>query len=134
MHPDDQVFHRFLWRKNQHEPPIECQWLRLNFRDNSPPDIEANAINILAKASQVEFPEAAKAVEEQKYVDDIAGSKPSTKEVKHVTSTIDKVLAKGQFQVKLGTRPARMLTKLVVMSALQICLATVETNMEIPSA
>ena len=24
MHPDDQVFHRFLWRKNQHEPPPPC--------------------------------------------------------------------------------------------------------------
>ena len=33
-------------------------------------------------------------------MDDIGGSRPSTEEVKHVTSTTDKVLAKGQFQIK----------------------------------
>ena len=100
MYPDDQVFHRFLWRKNQHEPPIEYQWLRLNFSDKPAPDIATNAINVLAKASQVEFPEASKDLEKQKYVDDTGGSRPFTEEVKHITSTIGKMLAKGQFQVK----------------------------------
>ena len=100
VHPDDQVFHRFLWRKNQHEPPTVYQWLRLNFGDKPAPDIASNAIKILAKASQVEFPEAAKELEERTYVDDIGGSRPSTEEAKHVTNTIDKVLAKGQFQIK----------------------------------
>jgi len=100
VHPDDQVFHRFLWRKNQHQPPTVYQWLRLNFGDKPAPDIASNAIKILAKASQVAFPEAAKELEERTYVDDIGGSRPSIEEVKHVTSTIDKVLAKGQFQIK----------------------------------
>lgn len=35
------------------------------------------------------------------YVDDIGGSRPSTEEFKHVTSTIDKVLAKDKFQIKV---------------------------------
>ena len=100
VHPDDQVFHRFLWRKNQHETPTVYQWLRLNFGDKPAPDIASNAIKILAKTSQVEFPEAAKKLEERTYVYDIGGCRPSTEEVKHVTSTIDKLLAKGQFQIK----------------------------------
>ena len=100
VHPDDQVFHRFLWRKNQQEPPTVYQWLRLNFGGKPAPDIASNAIKILAKASQVEFPEAVKELEERTYVDDIGGSRPSKEEAKHVTSTIDKVLAKGQFQIK----------------------------------
>ena len=54
VHPDDQVFHRFLWRKNQNEPPTVYQWLRLNFGDKPAPDIASNAINNLAKASQLE--------------------------------------------------------------------------------
>ena len=60
VHPDEQVFHRFLWKKNQSDPPTVYQWLRLNFGDKPAPDIASNAINILAKASQLEFPEAAK--------------------------------------------------------------------------
>lgn len=51
MHPDDQIFHRFQWRKNQHEPPPPLpsmyQWLRLNFGDKPSPDITSNAIKIL---------------------------------------------------------------------------------------
>lgn len=81
--------------------PTVYQWLRLNFGDKPAPDIASNAIKILAKASQVEFPEAAKELEERTYVDDIRGSRPFTEELKHVTSTIDKVLAKGQFQIKV---------------------------------
>lgn len=100
VHPDDQVFHRFLWRENQYQPPIVYQWLRSNFGDKPAPDIASNAVKILAKASQVEFHEAAKELEERTYVDDIGRSRPSAEEVKHVTCTIDKVLAKGQFQIK----------------------------------
>ena len=100
VHPDDQVFHRFLWRKNQSDPPTVNQWLRLDFGDKPAPDIASNAINILAKASQLEFPEAAKELQERTYVDDIGGSRSTAAVAKHVTTTIDEVLGKGQFQIK----------------------------------
>ena len=54
VHPDYQFSHRFLWRKNQSDPPTVYQWLRLNFGDKPAPDIAANAMNTLAKASQLE--------------------------------------------------------------------------------
>ena len=76
------------------------QWLRLNFGDKPAPDIASNAINILAKASQDEFPEAAKELQERTYVDDIGGSRPTTAEAMQVTIAIDEVLGKGQFQIK----------------------------------
>ena len=59
IHPEDQVFHRFLWRPNENEMPRVYQWKRLNFGDKPAPDIAAGAINTLAKASQDRFPEAA---------------------------------------------------------------------------
>ncbi|PFX23288.1 hypothetical protein AWC38_SpisGene12174 [Stylophora pistillata] len=99
VHPDDQVFHRFLWRKNQHDLPTVYQWLRLNFGDKPAPQIASNAINILAKTSHDDFPEAAKELQERTYVDDIGGSRPTTAEAKQVTTAIDEVLAKGQFQI-----------------------------------
>ena len=58
VHPDDQVFHRFLWRSDESETPSVFQWLRLNFGDKPAPDIATNAINYLAQVSQVEFPDA----------------------------------------------------------------------------
>ena len=58
-------------RISMNPPPLPTvyQWLRLNFGDKPAPDIASNAIKILAKASQVEFPEAAKELEERTYVD-----------------------------------------------------------------
>ena len=111
VHPDDQVFHRFLWRKNQSDPPTVYQWLRLNFGDKPAPDIASNAINNLAKASQLGFPEAAKELQERTYVDFIGGSRPTAAETNHVTTTIDEVLGKGQLQItswhskQPGSRP-----------------------------
>lgn len=76
------------------------QWLRLNFGYKPAPNIASNAINILAKVSQDEFPKAAKELQEQVYIDDISGSRPTTVEAKHVASIIDQVLGKGHFQIK----------------------------------
>ena len=43
IHPDDQVFHRFLWRTNDSEQP-RVLWVRLNFGDKPAPDIAAATI------------------------------------------------------------------------------------------
>ena len=56
VHPDDKIFHRFPWRKNQHDLSTVYQWLSLNFGSRPAPDIALNAINILAKASHGDFP------------------------------------------------------------------------------
>ena len=49
IHPDDQVFHRFLWRINESKQPRVYQWVRLSFGDKHAPDIAAAAIKTLAK-------------------------------------------------------------------------------------
>ena len=100
VHPDDQVYHRFLWRKSKSDPPTVYQWLRLSFGDKPSPDIASNSINTLAKVSQAELPEAARELQEHVYVDDIGGSKPTVAEAKQVTSDMDTILEKGQFQIK----------------------------------
>ena len=100
VHPDDQVYHRFLWRSKPSDPPSVYQWLRLNFGDKPAPDIATNSINVLAKASQAQFPEAAKELQEHVYVDDIGGSKETSAEAKKITKDIDTILGKGQFQIK----------------------------------
>ena len=63
--PDDQVFHRFLWRSGKSEMPSVFQWLTLNFGNQSAPDIALNAISYLATVSQVvEFPDTAQELQD----------------------------------------------------------------------
>ena len=100
VHPDDQVYHRFLWRSNICDKPNVYQWLRLNFGDKPAPDIATNTINTLAKLSKAEFPEAAEEPRQHVYVDDIGGSRETVTNVKQIVSHIDTVLAKGNFQIK----------------------------------
>ena len=100
VHPDDQVYHRFLWRSKTTDSPTMYQWLRLNFGDKPAPDIATNAINTLAKLSQAELPEAAKEVQDHVYVDDVGGSRETTEKVKQITNDIDAILKKGHFQIK----------------------------------
>ena len=100
IHPQDQVFHRFLWRPNEYEMPRVYQWKRLNFGDKPAQDIAAGAINTLAKASQDRFSEAAEELRKHVYVDDIGGSKENEERSKRITNEIDSILATGSFQVK----------------------------------
>jgi len=100
VHPDDQVYHRFLWRSGPDKEPTVYQWCRLSFGDKPAPDIATNSINVLAKASQEEFPEAAQELQDHAYVDDIAGSTSEVSQAKQLTKDIDEILAKGHFQIK----------------------------------
>ena len=52
VHPEDQVFHRFLWREKATDEPTVYQWLRLSFGDKPAPDIASNSIKVLAKAAE----------------------------------------------------------------------------------
>ena len=45
VHPDDQVFHRFLWRDKPNDEPMVYQWLRLSFGDKPAPDIASRQQN-----------------------------------------------------------------------------------------
>ena len=98
VRPDNQVYHRFLWRSNTCDKPTVYQWLRLNFGDKPAPDIATKTINTLAKLSNAEFPEAAEELRQHVYGDDIGGSRETVTKVKQIISHINAVLAKGNFQ------------------------------------
>ena len=100
VHPDDQVFHRFLWRSSPTEDPAVYQWLRLSFGDKPAPDIASNSIKVLAKASQVEEPQAATELLQHVYVDDVGGSCSTVQEGKQVTTGIDTILENGKLEIK----------------------------------
>ncbi len=100
VHPDDQVFHRFLWRSSPTEEPTVYQWLRLSFGDKPAPDIASNSMKVLAKASQVEEPQAATELLQHVYVDDVGGSCSTVQEAQRVITGIDAILESGKFEIK----------------------------------
>lgn len=59
--------------------PTVYQWLRLNFGDKPAPDIVSNTIKISAKASQIEFPEAAKELKERTLMTSVDPDHPQKK-------------------------------------------------------
>ena len=100
VRPDDQVYHRFLWRNSPTEEPTVYQWLRLSFGDKPAPDIASNSIKVLAKASQVKEPQAATELLQHVYVDDVGGSCLTVQKAKQVTTGIDTILENGKFKIK----------------------------------
>ena len=100
IHPEDQIYHRFLFRQNQDEDPKIFQWVRLNFGDKPAPDIATGSIKVLAKAHQKDLPEASRQLQDNVYVDDIGGSAPNPEKTKKITADIDIILSTGNFEVK----------------------------------
>ena len=99
VHPDDQVFHRFVWRDKPTDEPTIYQWLRLRFGDKPAPDIAPNSIKLLAKTAKQEQPQQQPNCSSSQ-IDDIAGSRPTVQQVKEVTTGIDSILEKAKFEIK----------------------------------
>ena len=100
VHPDDQVFHRFLWREKLTDEPTVYQWLRLSFGDKPAPDIATKSIKVSAKAVQPQEPQAAAELLQHVFVDYVAGSRSTVEEVQQVTTAIDSFLENGKFEIK----------------------------------
>ena len=100
IHPEDQIFHRFLFREHEDDDPKIFQWQRLNFGDKPAPDIATGSIKILAKSYQEQLPEASQQLQDNVYVDDIGGSEPTSEKAKTIINDIDTILSTGKFQVK----------------------------------
>ena len=108
IHPDDQVFHRFLWRTNESEQPRVYQWVRLNFGDNPAPGIAAlaAAIETLAKASEAQYSEGAEEFCTHVYVDGIGGSRENKPDVRklQVNSTHNRTISSQNMSLQQQER------------------------------
>ena len=97
----DQHVHRYLWRDLQidREPDVYVKTV-LTFGDKPAPSMAQIALRKTAEMSEMEYPEAAKALKDNTYMDDICISVTSDSEAKKLTQEIDEVLTRGGFQVK----------------------------------
>ena len=97
----DQMTHRFLWRDGEeHRRPDTYVITRVNFGDKPSPSMAIAALRKTADRFQNDFPDAAKTIKENSYVDDILDSVKSNTEANQTISNINTVLEKGGFSVK----------------------------------
>ena len=97
----DQHVHRYLWRdmETNREPDVYVKTV-LTFGDKPAPAMAQIALRKTAKESENCYPDAAKVITDNTYVDDICDSVHTVDEAKRLTKEADKVLESGGFHVK----------------------------------
>ena len=97
----EQHVHRYLWRdmETEREPDVYVKTV-LTFGDKPAPAMAQTALRKTAEEAKNCYPDAAKIIADNTYVDDICDSVPSVEEAKRLTKETDKVLESGGFHVK----------------------------------
>lgn len=97
----DQHVHRYLWRNIETErPPDVYVKTVLTFGDKPAPAMAQIALRKTAEEGEEFYPEAAKVLKEDVYMDDICHSEDTVQETRKVAEDLDKILMKGGFSVK----------------------------------
>ena len=97
----DQHVHRYLWRDLQlDKPPDVFVKTVLTFGDKPSSAMAQIALRRTAEDGKELYPEAARVIQKDVYMDDICSSAETTEAAQQLTREIDEVLAEGGFKVK----------------------------------
>ncbi|XP_028408643.1 uncharacterized protein LOC114531192 [Dendronephthya gigantea] len=98
---EDQHVHRYLWRdlKVDREPDTYVKTV-LMFGDKPAPAMAQIALQKTAVENQELYPQAAKAIKANSYMDDLCDSLDTIQQARKQTEDIDKILKTGGFCVK----------------------------------
>ena len=96
-----QHVHRYLWQNMETErlPDVYVKTV-LTFGDKPAPALALIALRKTAEEGEEFYPEAAKVLKEDVYMDDICHSEDTVQETRKVAEDLDKILVKGGFSVK----------------------------------
>ena len=97
----DQHTHRFLWRNLELNRSVDTYVMTsVSFGDKLASCIASTALQKTADMNQLEYPEAAKVIKTNSYVDDIIDSTRASASAVKLTEEIDTVLKTGGFTIK----------------------------------
>ena len=100
----DQHTHRFLWRDMQvHRDPDIYIIQSVSFGDKPSGTIASLALRKTAEMNQDKYPQAAKTITDNTYMDDIIDSVSNEDEAKNLTKDIEELVKKGGFNIKCWT-------------------------------
>ena len=101
IRPEDRVSQRFLWRGcNTDITPEEYEMCVMTFGAKCSPSSAQMVKNLNAKEHEIEFPEAAKAIIENHYVDDYLDSMNTEEEVIERVKQITEIHKRGGFEIR----------------------------------
>ena len=98
---EDQDVHRFLWKnlQTEREPDVHVKTV-LTFGEKPAPAMAQIALRKTADEAAETYPEAARTILENSYVDDICDSVLTVDKAQRLTTDIDEVLVSVGFKVK----------------------------------
>ena len=100
LNPDDQVFHRFLWRKDPQYKPEIYQFKTVIFGDAPSPFLACHVIKRVLEDHNDSNADVFNALSRNLYMDDLLHSCTSIAEAKDIVKGTCEVLEKGGFQMR----------------------------------
>ncbi|XP_051168853.1 uncharacterized protein LOC127286465 [Leptopilina boulardi] len=91
VHPDDRRYQKILWRFDRNSPLITYQLKTVTCGTSAAPFLATRCLKRLADDERQNFPETAKTLEEDFYVDDILTGKDTLEEAKQLRDDIIKL-------------------------------------------
>ncbi|XP_044751645.1 uncharacterized protein LOC123311643 [Coccinella septempunctata] len=99
LHEDDQRFHTIFWRSNRNDPIQEYQLTTVTYGTAPAAYLAIKTMHQLAKDGSKEFPEAAKLIFEDFYVDDFLSGAHNKEDAQRIKQ-VQKLLSKGGFRIR----------------------------------
>ena len=97
----EQHTHRFLWRDmDKQKEPNTYVIQRVSFGDRPSGTIATVALRMTAEMNQEKYPQAAKIIKDNTYMDDILESVSDREKAQSVTNDVEKLVSKGGFEIK----------------------------------
>ncbi|XP_070527727.1 uncharacterized protein [Cardiocondyla obscurior] len=98
LHPDDQNYQRILWRFDARHPVEEYALNTVTYGQSSAPYLAVRSIRQLAEDEASEFPQAARVLLSDLYVDDIITDTETEEQAVQLIDQLKKLLRRGGFE------------------------------------
>jgi len=103
VHPEDRNYQMILWSRQPDEPPDSYQLSTVTYGTTCAPFLANRVMRQLADDEESRFPEAAKIVRRNMFVDDVLRGGDSVKEAQERSEQVDRLLAAGGFNLQKWT-------------------------------
>ena len=100
LHPEDQPYHKYIWRASTEQPWKEYQMTRVTFGVAASPYLAVKTLQQVAADHGEEHPTAQWHVLNSFYVDDFLGGASSEEEATQLYQEISSMLEKGSFYLR----------------------------------
>ena len=100
LHPDDQPYHRYIWRPDQTSPWQEYQMCRLTFGVAASPYLAVKVLQQVGEDFGGQHPKTQWHIKNSFYVDDLLGGAETVEEATDLYLNLSNILSKASFHLR----------------------------------